>query len=134
LVRRNRELVEVGSATDEETLSLVRAEIGCDGPAEVENWCVVAIRDLTAHTASFHLIGDRRLECEKFVSPPVVAIAKDWRVCVTQSSAIALGHCSVGAPTPGVLIAIAKALREWGIDQEYGLDAVTPEEIQRDTG
>ena len=133
LIRRNRNLIEVDLAADLEVLSLLGG--GAGAPAvSVRDWWLIAIRDLGAGATTIHVVGANSLSSEHWVSHPLEWIALDLSSCRSAYGSHTLGRWASGPPTPDALVAIVVALREWGIDEEYGLDTVTPEEIVRDTG
>jgi len=133
LVRRHRDMIRVGEATPLERQAIAGDIEGGRVDKPYEGWRVIAIRDLREDATTLHVVGRRDLSMGECVSSPLVRISPDETVCATNDGLVGLQGKATGAPTSDCLIAVARALREWGIDQEYGLDAVAPEEIARDT-
>ena len=129
LIRRNRHLIELGVARPDEWHPAVGAVEPSGRTPTLKNWWIIALRDLQAGTASLHLLGTRPLQIGGWITSPIVRIAPDLSLCRTQNSLYQLSQPAEALPPTDMLMAVARALREWGIDEEYGLDAVAPEEI-----
>jgi hypothetical protein len=132
IVRRNRDLIELGIATPTEQRAITEDIHGAAGTSCVE-WRLIAIRDIRSGAASLHVVGKVHFNPGQWISPPLVGISADERLCATDDGCIGLEQRAAGEPASDGLIAVARALHEWKIGHEFGLDAVTPEEIQRDT-
>jgi hypothetical protein len=133
LVRRHRDMIEVGEAPPIEQQILTGAIEPDNVDRPYEDWRLIAIRDLREDATTLHVVGRRHLSAGECVSPPLTRISPDELLCTTGAGPIRLEGKATGAPTPDCLTAITRALREWGLDEEYGLDVVAPEEIARDT-
>lgn len=134
LIRRNRNLIELDLAADAEVGPLLGDGAGLRGAKSVQDWWLIAIRDLGAGATTVHVVGVAASSLEHWVSYPLEWMAPDLSSCRTAYGSDVLGRRASGPPTREALVAIVTVLREWGIEEEYGLDTPTPEELVRDTG
>jgi len=129
LIRDNRDRLEIGLATDIETGPLFKdfAPLGVV-QGRLKNWRLIAIRDLDAAETTIHLLGTRVIE-GGWITSPVVAVSKDSLVAKTRHSIYELVDRASGPPPTHMLLAVARAVREWGLDAKYGLRCATASEI-----
>ena len=129
LARRNGHLTELGIATPEEIEPIVADVRAGDQSTDLTTWRILAIRDPSARTTSLHLLCTRPLCPDGWVSAPVDALSPDRTLCQVGGSVYALGKHFEGPLGPYELMVVTRALRNWHLDEELGLDAVMPEEI-----
>lgn len=124
IVRRNRDLFEIGLATASE-LAAATGDVDSVGAPRglIDGWHVIAFRDLSIGEASLHMLGYIRPGTGRITSDVVVLAADRSRVR-TRNSLYLLGSPAVGEPDLPLLLLVAAVLRHWGIDQRYDLDVV----------
>jgi hypothetical protein len=129
LIRDNRDRLEIGLASDEETAPLVKdfEPVGVS-QGRLKDWRLIAIRHLMSGETTIHLLGTRSLE-GGWITSLVDAVSKDLSIAKTRNSIYELVDRGSGPPPTHTLLAVARALREWGLETKYGLACATVSEI-----
>ena len=124
LIKRNRDLVSVGLATDTEADALI-GDIEDTGSSAVliDRWHLVAFRIHTAGRHSLHIAGWTSAE-SSIVTSDVVALARDRTRAKSLDRIYRLGEARPGEPDLHLLGQIARALRVWGISRYHKLGVV----------
>jgi hypothetical protein len=124
LVRRNRDRLEVGLATEAELASVtgdLESRIAPVG--RIDDWRVVALRDRTVAQTSMHIIGRFQKTRARMTSD--IAVLTPDRACVrTRNSLYMLGEQATGEPDLILLLHVAAVLHWWGVDRQYDLGIV----------
>ena len=124
IVRRNRDLFQVGFATATE-LAAVTGDIQTDGVirSEILDWHVIALRDLAQKQVTLNILG-RLPTGVSWITSPVAAIARDHSLVQTANSQYALGLRADAEPDLELVLHVAFSIRRWGLDRAYGLGVI----------
>jgi hypothetical protein len=123
IVRRNRELFELGFATAAELAAVTGVLDGSGSPrGTIDDWRIIALRDHVAKHVTLHVVG-RFENARAWMTSEIAMIAADESTVRTRNSIYMLGARAVGEPDPSLLFHITFVLRWWGIDERYQLGA-----------
>jgi hypothetical protein len=124
IVRRNRDLFEVGLATAAEVAAVTG---GVDAVAvprgRLEWWRMVALRDHVARRVTLHVLGHLG-PAHPCMTSEVAVLASDAAMVRTRNSVYLLGSEGQGEPDPLQLLHLAFTLHRWGLNSRYGLDVI----------
>lgn len=123
VIRKNRELVELGLSTPNEIRAL-QAEVQQELPVKdmIDDWHLISLRSKRSGDVKVLLLGQSQKESVVWMTSSIVRIDLSQSVIVTQSGSLyGLGSQDAGGPSRGQFIHVCATLHKWGSGEFLGV-------------
>lgn len=123
VIRKNRELVELGLSTPDEIRAL-QAEVQQGLPIKdmIDSWYLISLRKKQSGDVNVLLLGQSQRENVAWMTSLIVRIDLSQSVIVTQSGSLyGLGSPGTDEPSRGQLIHVCATFHKWGSGERFGM-------------
>lgn len=123
VIRKNRELVELGLSAPDEILALL-AEVQQGLPVKdmIDDWHWISLRSKRSGDVKVLLLGQSQKESVAWMTSSIVRIDLAQSVIVTQSGGLyGLGSQGTGEPSRGQIIHVCATFHKWGSGEFLGV-------------
>jgi hypothetical protein len=123
IIRKNRELMELGLSTPEEMLAL-KTEIQQGLPIKdiIDDWCLISLRSKRSGEVKLLLLGQSQKKNVAWMTSSIVRIDQAQSIVVTKSGSLyGLGSRGNGEPSRGLLMHVCVTFHKWGSGEFLGV-------------
>lgn len=123
IIRKNRDLVQLRLATDEEIFALHQVITPGQPKDVIAEWNLIALHQPAFSNVQIFLLGDVSSSDQQRVTSEVVGIDLDRQLVVTKSGSLyqLIGSPKNGDPDPQQLMCICSVFHEWGFGEKLGV-------------